>query len=63
MTIDGYFIGQSGRRYAYADLAELIRAKAPETLGRHISIQLAAIGLLEEMQGGVTPCGLPFSFA
>ena len=63
MTIDGYFIGKSGKRYAYADIAQLIRDKAPDTLGKHISIQLAAIGLLEEMEGGVTPCGLPFSFA
>jgi hypothetical protein len=63
MTIHGSFIGRSGKRYDYADIATLIREKAPETLGKHISIQLAAIGLLEEMQGGVTPCGLPFTFA
>ncbi len=25
--------------------------------------QLSALGLLEEMQGGVTPCRLPFTFA
>jgi hypothetical protein len=63
MSIHGYFIGKSGKRYTYADVAKLIRDKAPETLGKHISIQLEAIGLLEEMEGGVTPCGLPFSFA
>jgi hypothetical protein len=63
MTLPDYFIGKSGKRYAYADDANLIRDKAPETLGKHISIQLAAIGLLEEFQGGVTPCGLPFTFA
>jgi hypothetical protein len=63
MTIDGYFIGQSGQRYRYGDIATLVREKAPETLGKHISVQLAAIGLLQEMEGGVTPCGLPFTFA
>ena len=62
MTIDGYFIGQSGKRYRYADIAKLVCEKAPETLGQHISVQLAAIGLLQEMEGGVTPCGLPFTF-
>ena len=63
MTINGYFIGKSGKRYPYADIAKRIRAQAPDTLGKHISVQLAAIGLLEEMEGGVTPCGLPFTFA
>lgn len=63
MAIHSYFIGKSGKRYAYADVANLIRDKAPQTLGKHISIQLAAIGLLEEFGGGVTPCGLPFTFA
>jgi len=63
MTIDSYFIGKSGTRYRYADIARLVCEKAPETLGKHISVQLTAIGLLEEMEGGVTPCGLPFTFA
>ena len=63
MTNDNYFIGKTGQRYRYADIAKLVSEKAPETLGKHISVQLAAIGLLEEMRGGVTPCGLPFTFA
>ena len=63
MTHDGYFIGKSGKSYRYDDIAKLVREKAPETLGKHIFAQLAALGLLEEMQGGVTPCGLPFTFA
>jgi hypothetical protein len=63
MTIDGYFIGQSRKRYLYAEIAGLLREKAPETLGKHISVQLLAIGLLDEMEGGITPCGLPFTFA
>jgi hypothetical protein len=63
MTIDSYFIGKSGKRYRYADLTQLVREKAPETLGKHIFVQLDALGLFEEMRGGVTPCGLPFTFA
>ena len=63
MTNDDYFIGKSGQRYRYADIAKQVCEKAPETLGKHIFAQLAALGLLEEMQGGVTPCGLPFTFA
>jgi hypothetical protein len=59
----GYFRGASGRRYTYADVAERIRKEAPQTLGQHIFVQLEAIGLLEEFQGGTTPCGLPSSFA
>jgi hypothetical protein len=58
-----YFIGTSGTRYRYGDIARLVREKAPHTLGQHIRVQLAAIGLLEELEGGVTPCGLPFTFA
>ena len=63
MTSDEYFRGASGTRYAYADIADRIRKEAPHTLGKHIFVQLAAIGLLEEMQNGTTPCGLPFTFA
>jgi hypothetical protein len=59
----GYFIGTSGTHYRYGDIARLVCEKAPHTLGQHIRVQLAAIGLLEEMEGGVTPCGLPFTFA
>jgi hypothetical protein len=63
MTHNAYFVGASGTRYAYADIARRIRGEAPHTLGKHIFEQLAAIGLLEEMQNGSTPCGLPYSFA
>ena len=63
MTSNGYFIGATGTRYAYADIADRIRKDAPHTLGKHIFEQLDAIGLLEEMQNGTTPCGLPYSFA
>jgi hypothetical protein len=58
-----YFRGASGTRYTYAAIADRIRGEAPQTLGKHISVQLAAIGLLEEMQNGTTPYGLPFTFA
>lgn len=63
MTSNGYFTGATGQRYAYADIAVRIRKEAPHTLGKHIYVQLEAIGLLEEMMNGTTPCGLPYSFA
>jgi len=63
MKSDGYFLGATRTRYAYADIAARLRKEAPQTLGKHISVQLAAIGLLEEMRNGTTPCGLPFTFA
>jgi hypothetical protein len=63
MTSNDYFTGGSGRRYTYAEIANRIRNDAPHTLGKHIFVQLEAIGLLDEMQNGTTPCGLPFTFA
>jgi hypothetical protein len=63
MNSDGYFLGASGTRYAYAEIAGRIREEAPHTLGQHISVQLAALGLLAEMQDGATPCVMPFTFA
>lgn len=63
MTYPGYFLGATGTRYEYADIAKRIREEAPQTLGKHISTQLEALGLLDEMQEGTTPCGLPFTFA
>src|SRR5271157_120337 len=63
MTNDNYFRGASGTRYTYAEIADRIRSEAPHTLGEHISVQLEAIGLLDEMRNGATPCGLPFTFA
>jgi hypothetical protein len=63
MTTDAYFLGASGTRYTYADIADRIRQEAPHTLGKHIFVQLEAIGLLDEMTKGTTPCGLPFTFA
>ena len=63
MTSNDYFTGATGKRYAYADIADRIRTEAPHTLGKHIFEQLEAIGLLDELTKGTTPCGLPFTFA
>ena len=60
---DAYFCGASGKRYTFGEIADRIRSEAAHTLGKHISVQLEALGLLEEMQNGTTPCGLPFTFA
>jgi hypothetical protein len=58
-----YFRGASGTRYPFAEIADRIRREAPQTLGKHIFVQLEAIGLLREFQDGTTPYGLPFTFA
>ena len=63
MTSDEYFRCPSGKRYTYAEIAARIRKEAPHTLGKHISVQLQAIGLHDELMSGTTPCGLPFTFA
>lgn len=63
MTTDGYFLGATGTRYDYSDIADRIRQNAPQTLGKHIFVQLEALGLLREFRDGTTPCGLPFTFA
>ena len=63
MTSHDYFRGASGTLYTYAEIADRIRKEKPLTLGKHITVQLKAIGLLEEFQAGTTPCGLPFTFA
>jgi hypothetical protein len=63
MTTDGYFLGATGTRYDYSDIADRIRKAAPLALGKHIFVQLEAIGLLDEMKNGTTPCALPFTFA
>ncbi len=62
MSNDAYFTGKSGAKHYYADIAARLRKDAPHTLGKHISVQLEAIGLTEEMINGTTPCGLPFTF-
>ena len=63
MTSHDYFRGASGTYYTYAEIAARIRKEKPLTLGKHITVQLKALGLLEEFQAGTTPCGLPFTFA
>jgi hypothetical protein len=58
-----YFRGPTGTRYDFSYIANRIRREAPHTLGKHISVQLEAIGLHDEMMNGTTPCSLPWTFA
>ncbi len=58
-----YFTGPDGRKYYYADLGERIRADFPEMVGRHISVQLEALGLFETFQAGNSIGQLPYTFA
>lgn len=63
----GYFIGvtKSGKRLAY-DFGAIRRYLSDrgmiEQRGRHISGQLEALGLYEDMLRGETPSMLPFTF-
>src|SRR4051794_31911223 len=63
MDRDAYFTGTSSKRYTFAEIAARVRTDAPQTLGRHIFVQLEALGLLEEFQHGTTPWLLPTTFA
>ncbi len=60
---EDYWRGEDGTVYTFADMELMVREQAPETLGEHISVQLEALGLYEQMRLGTTPCALPFTFA
>lgn len=57
-----YFTGKHGCRVHYVDIARDIAERYPEHRGKHIFIQIEALGLWDEFQGGETPHGLPYSF-
>ena len=57
-----YFIGASGGKHYYVAIAALIRALHPELRGEHITEQLLALGLHNEIMNGTTPYMLPYSF-
>lgn len=63
MRDEPYFTGQSGQKFYYRDIADRVRIEAPEAVAKHISEQLEALGLYEEMMGGNTPFCLPYSFS
>jgi hypothetical protein len=49
MDRDAYFTGTSSKRYTFAEIAARVRTDAPQTLGKHIFVQLEALGLLVEV--------------
>jgi hypothetical protein len=57
-----YFRGKSGTLYYYGWLGDEIEAQFPDLMGRHIREQIEALGLLEEFDGGESPCSLPYTF-
>lgn len=56
-----FFIGASGKRYLYTEIAELVRGT--KLRKKHIINQLRGLGLIEEFYGGTSPYSLPFSFS
>ena len=61
MKYESYLTADGTPRYL-EDLVREIRVFAPETIGKHISVQLKAISRIEEFNNGTTPKSLPFSF-
>lgn len=59
-----YFIGESGLLYDYAGIKNQLNRldNWRELVGKHIFVQLEALGLLCEFDNGQTPCQLPASF-
>jgi hypothetical protein len=56
------YITADGLTITEQQLEAEIRAKASETIGKHISEQLEAIGRYDEMLKGSTPWPLPYTF-
>lgn len=61
-TRSGYYYDGEGEILYFADIAGRIYRDFPCLVGRHISVQLKALGLYESFKKGQTVCGLPFSF-
>lgn len=59
----GFFVTDGGRKYYFDEVGDMVREKAPETLGEHIFIQLEAVGLMEVFSRSATPVTLPYTFA
>lgn len=57
-----YFRGKSGNLYYYGWLSDEIDDRFPQLRGKHIREQVEALGLLDEFDGGESPCSLPYSF-
>ena len=55
-------IGRSGKKYTYDEIGKRISREHPNLNGRHISEQIAAVGLADEFELGRTPHMLPYTF-
>lgn len=61
----GYFIGGDGLKYDFMAISLRLKNDFDYTKklkGKHISIQLEYLGILEKFETGTTPRQLPFSF-
>ena len=58
-----FFNGKSGMKYTYMHVGVRIAEEFPDLVGSHIFVQLDALGLRSEFEGGSTPHQLPYSFS
>lgn len=59
----GYFTRNDHRMIFYEDISRAIQTLHPELVGKHIFVQLEALGLYEDFMTGSTPCQLSYSFS
>lgn len=58
-----YYIKADGTKRTFAEISQRIEHAFPDLVGKHIFVQLDALGLREEFRLGETPRGLPYSFS
>ena len=63
MAKPNYIYGRSGKKYSFMDIGVRIAQEFPDLVGSHIFVQLDALGLRSEFEGGGTPHQLPYSFS
>lgn len=49
--------------YTFREIGDLVRSKAPETMGKHIFVQIDALGLRDVFDSADTPHSFPYTFA
>jgi hypothetical protein len=58
-----YFITEDGVKIFYHEIAGRIAVCHPHLVGKHIFVQLEALGLLQQLHKGESPHSLPYSFS
>lgn len=58
-----YYIKADGTHRTFAEISQRIKYSFPDLVGKHIFVQLDALGLREEFRLSETPHALPYSFS